>query len=96
MELSTQDRGNGLSITIAGHITGIAEVSQINRYLSKNSDYQFFELDIQDAFVIPSALIGQLVTLANAHNKQITIIPHHEGLKELLEDLNLHQVFNIR
>ncbi len=96
MNLSTQYRGDRLAITVEGHITSIKEVSQINDILSATNDYQAFELNILDAFVMPSALIGQLVTLTNKYNKSITIIPQHNELKELLEDLNLHEVFDIR
>ena len=85
-----------LSIIIEGHITGIDEVMQIKEIINSNAGVNTIELVIKDAFVIPSALLGFLVKLANRDGKSIIISEAKSELKNLLDDLDLNQTFLIR
>jgi hypothetical protein len=60
-----------------------------------NVDANEVEFIIGDAFVIPSALIGLLLKLVQANHKTVTIKAKDE-LMELLKELNLQTVFNLK
>ena len=96
MEIHSTDKGSLLSITIDGHITGIAEVAQIKDLISSHKQISTVELILNDAFVIPSALIGYLLKLINADEVKVIIKAHRKELKELFSDLNLTSTIEVR
>jgi len=95
MQVVDKIAGNILFIKINGHITGIYEVSKIKAVIAENSDLKIIELDIKDAYVIPSMLIGFLIKEVNLENKKIRLKCSQKELKQLIVDLNLHTVFEI-
>jgi len=96
MELQTRLSASSMTLTVEGHITGISEVMAIKNAISSHMHLETFELDIKDAFVIPSALIGFLVKIVNRDNKKVIINASKSELKDLLKDLGLEQTFLIR
>ena len=96
MKTTSNFNGTTLNITIEGHVTGATEVMEIKNIVSAHLHATSVELNIKDAFVIPSALIGYLVKLVNGEKKRVAIQAKHEGLKNLLRDLNLHTLFEVR
>jgi len=87
--------GNLLTIHINEHITGMQEVGVIKTIVKANDGFDTIKLDIVDAFVIPSALIGYLMKLTNIDKKNISIIAHQKELNQLLIDLQLDQLFRL-
>lgn len=96
MQTKTTLHGGTLSIKIEGHITGSAEVSEIRNILSSNPTATIVELNILDAFVIPSALIGLLVRRVNVEHSRVIIQASSKELKNLLSDLSLDTIFEVR
>jgi len=96
MKTDTRLGATNLTIMIEGHITGMNEVMQIKDIISSNIQVDTFELVINDAYVIPSALIGFLAKLVNVDGKKIVISDAKDELKDLLNDLDLNQIFHVR
>ncbi len=95
MQITHTKIGNLLTIDITEHITGIQEVSAIRTVIQENNGFDTIKLNIVDAFVIPSALIGYLMKLTNIDKKNISIIAHQKELNQLLIDLELDQLFRL-
>ena len=96
MKTHSSFNGMALSIKIEGHITGMSEVMEIKNIVSQSQGTNAVELVIEDAFVIPSALIGYLVKLVNFDKKKVIIKAKQQELKNLIIDLNLDQIFDMR
>jgi len=96
MEIHSSYSGMNLSLTLKGHITGMSEVMKIKSLVGANQGFTTLELIIEDAFVIPSALIGYLIKIINVDNKRVTIKASHNELKLLLSELKLDKVFEVR
>jgi hypothetical protein len=94
MQVKSSQSGNKFVLKISGHITTIGDVGEIKNHLI-NIDANEVEFIIGDAFVIPSALIGLLLKLVQANHKTVTIKAKDE-LMELLKELNLQTVFNLK
>lgn len=88
--------GEKLSIEIGGHITGLGEFTQLKSIINSHSQAKVIELNIKDAFVIPSVLIGYLVKLIHVDKKTIIMKCAKEELKTLITDLNLNTVITLR
>jgi len=95
MKLETKTLGATLAIIIKGQITGISEVQEIKNIVESYRDTSSIELILEDAYVMPSSLIGYLVKLVNVDEKRI-IINAQEDLKELLLDLSLEKTFILK
>ncbi len=85
------------SIKVAGNIRSMADVSElkstIDAYNLVSGDT--FTIEIVDSFAMPSAMIGYLLKLVQQEQVKLTMKIHDERLVELLEDLNLKEVFDI-
>lgn len=86
---------NNLSIIIEGHITGRLEVMQIKDIFDNNQNAKMIELVINDAYVIPSILIGILVREIEVNNRKVRLVCSQEELKTLIKDLNLDSMIEI-
>ena len=95
MKIDTSLHGSLLTLTIHGHITGTTEVEEIKAVLSAHKSLDKIELNLLDAFVMPSALIGHLVKLSQRDNKDISIKANNDTLVDLLNNLGLNQMFKI-
>ena len=96
MQIDSNISGDNLSITIRNHITGISEVAQIKTLIDSHRNIRNIDLNIIDAYVIPSMLIGYLVKLIKKDKKSITINCSKKELKQLIKDLNLDTIITIR
>ena len=92
MKVEPQIQTGKLVVKILDHITGVKEVNDIKSVIDSYDNIHSIELNIVDAFVMPSALIGYLVKLNGKDQKNI-YIKANKDLKKLLIDLNLDQVF---
>ncbi len=96
MKIITKQSGTTLFCTIEGHITGISEAMQIKTEISSNENISVIELNIPDAYVIPSMLIGYLVKTVAKDKKSISIKCGTRELKQLIIDLNLQSVVTLK
>ncbi len=96
MKTRAEYSGGTLSIIIDDHITGIIEVVQIKDIFKSYPEARIVELDIRDAYVIPSMLIGYLLKEINVDKKRIIIKCAKKELKNLITDLNLHTIIDVR
>ena len=95
MRIKQHDMGNQLILDIDGHITGISEVNEL-KIIFNNSNATTIELNINDAFVVPSAFIGILVRLVQKDKKSIKINTKHQELQILFKELSLDSIIDIR
>ncbi len=91
--MKIETRGNSVEVhdiikTIADSQTLINEVDRIK-------DSGSVTIRIFESFTIPSSVIGYLLKLNDA-GTNIYLEVHDDILYELLQDLNLTQVFNVR
>ena len=96
MRLAVHDRGTSLVIDVDGHITGIGEVNEIKSVIEMNQDVPLIELDLHDALVVPSALIGLLFKKAQKEGKKVVLKAQHEEIQELIQDLDLQHHIEVR
>ena len=96
MELNSSYTGMNLTLTLKGHITGISEVAKIKSLVETSQGFTALDLVIEDAFVIPSALIGYLMKVINVDKKRVIIQAKHHELRVLLTELKLDKVFEVR
>ena len=96
MKVTTDLRGSALYLNVKGHITGMNEVENIKSTITLYNNFNTVELLLEDAYVIPSSLLGYLVKLKVKENKSIVINTKEESLEELLISLELHKLFSIK
>ncbi len=85
-------------VEVKGTIRGIDDIAQIRSVIDamRLEEGDSLQLDITDSFSMPSSLIGYLLKLVEQQKVNLTLTVGNEVLAELLEDLNLRQVFNLR
>lgn len=88
--------GDLLSIKIDGHITGITEVTKLKDIFNSNASAKIIEMQVIDAYVIPSMLIGLFLKEVNVNNRKLRLICSQKELKTLINDLNLNSVIEVR
>ena len=93
MNIKSSHGGSKLVLRIYEHITTINDVNEIRSHMMSSS-FDELELVINDAFVMPSALIGLLLKEVQADKKRVYIQAKDE-LIELLKELNLQSVFKL-
>ena len=96
MQTNSTFHNSTLHLIIDGHVSGISEVMTITNIFSEYSQARVIELEFNDAFVIPSALIGHLLKLVNVDQKKVMIKAKRHELKDLINDLNLNTAFDVR
>jgi len=82
------------SVEVTGLIKSIAQAEAVIEAL-KSLTSNNIRLRIKDSFGLPSSIIGYLVKLKD-EGKNITLEVGSPILYELLEDLNLQEIFKIR
>jgi len=80
---------------VKGFINALDNLEYLKDEIKKHTKSKNLFLRIDDSFIIPSALIGYLIRLAELEQKVVTLeVP--QTLYELLEDLNLEKEFNLK
>jgi hypothetical protein len=74
----------------------VYEVENIKNVIISYKSFNTIELELEDAYVIPSSLLGYLVKLKVKENKSIVINTKEESLEKLLISLELHKLFSIK
>ncbi len=85
------------SIKVKGNIRSMIDVSELKSVIDSYNlaSGDTFMIEIVDSFAMPSAMIGYLLKLVQQEEVKLTMKIHDERLAELLEDLNLKEVFGI-
>ncbi|OQX74385.1 MAG: hypothetical protein B6D59_02695 [Campylobacteraceae bacterium 4484_4] len=85
-------------IEIYGTIRDMNEITQIKDQIEalKLGEGEILNISIRGSFAMPSALIGYLLKLVEQQKIDLSLTVDDEMLAELLEDLNLQKVFNLR
>ncbi len=86
------------SIQIEGNIKGLSDLQQIKSEVESYnlSQGDAFTIEIIDSFSMPSAMIGYLLRIIEQDKIKLTLVIYDKRLTELLADLNLKEVFNIK
>lgn len=96
MKTVVTNMGSTLQIEIQGHVTGVAEVLVLKDILDANADVSRIEFIINDAYVIPSMLIGILLKEVHSAKKKVMIRTTQERLKTLINELSLNTFIEVR
>jgi len=95
MELSI----NSNQVFVTGYVEGIEDSNSVMNALNsviKNSKGGVVSLVLEEAFVIPSSLIGLLLEIKENYEHEIEILAKNEKLITLMKRLNLIDVLNIK
>lgn len=86
-----------VELTITGNIKSIEDSLKIKEKINKilQGDNCRIKLNIVDSFSMTSTVIGFLMKLAHHDKVQITLSIGDHRLYELLDELNLVQLFNV-
>jgi len=86
------------SIKTEGNIRSMRDVSELKSTIESYNlvSGNKFNIEIVDSFAMPSALIGYLLKLVQQDAVKLSLNIYDTRLAELLDDLNLTEVFNIR
>ncbi|HIP46446.1 MAG TPA: hypothetical protein EYG95_02675 [Campylobacterales bacterium] len=86
------------SIKTEGNIRSMRDVSELKSTIESYNlvSGNQFNIEIVDSFAMPSALIGYLLKLVQQDAVKLSLNIYDTRLAELLDDLNLTEVFNIR
>ncbi len=85
-------------IEIYGTIRDMNEIAQIRNKIDGLGlkEGERLDLSILGSFSMPSSLIGYLLKLVEQQKIEISLTVDDEMLAELLEDLSLKKIFNLR
>ncbi len=94
-----QIQSNGRNeLTITGNIKSIEDSSEIKKALQalQQAGARNVLLKVKDSFAMTSTVIGHLMKLVNIDKITISIVVGDYRLYELLEELSLIHLFNVR
>ena len=91
MQIST----SGNVVTIEGNIKSVSDFQEIKSTIDAIND-KSITLIIKDSFAITSSVIGYLNKLIHKDGVTIHMSVHDSRLYDLLNDLNLISLFNVR
>ncbi len=86
------------TVEIEGTIRGMQDIAEIKSTIDamRLEAGDPLHLTIRDSFSMPSALIGYLLKLVEQQKVTLHVTVGNAGLAELLADLNLTRIFNLR
>ena len=99
MDLTLKDNGTSTDIIISGNIKSISDTDNIKFAITTawNKDEKNpINLKIDDSFIITSSVIGFLIKFIKKDKIPLTLYVKNEELYEMLEDMNLIEVLNVR
>lgn len=85
-------------LRITGEVKSLDNYSEIKKVIQGFIDTgeKTLVIDIADSMMITSSIIGYFTKIIHADGIRLSIIVHSDRLYELLEDLNLVVMFNVR
>jgi len=90
---------NNNQVSVIGYVEGIEDSNSVMDALNsviENNKGGVISLILEDAFVIPSSLIGLLLETKENYEHKIEILAKNEKLITLMKRLNLIDVLNIK
>ena len=95
MKITQEESGK---LIINGEMKTIEDYSEIKNALAKslNEDLDAITIVIQDSMTITSSIIGLFTKTVHGDGLKIKLVIHSDRLYNLLEDLNLITIFNVR
>jgi hypothetical protein len=99
LDLTLKDNGTSTDIIISGNIKSISDTDNIKFAITNtwNKDEKNpINLKIDDSFIITSSVIGFLIKFIKKDKIPLTLYVKNEELYEMLEDMNLVEVLNVR
>ena len=94
----TIEQKSATELTVSGNIKTIDDSIALRAAVQKLVDEgcSSVMLRIPDSFAMPSAVIGYLMKLVNRDKVQLNIIAGDQRLRELLDELQLTELFGVR
>ncbi len=91
-------KSSSTTIKIVGNIRGVEDLNEIRRSIEsiKLSSKSKLSIEVVDSFAMPSAMIGYLMKLVQQDEIDLTLKIGDSRLIELLDDLGLKEIFNIK
>jgi hypothetical protein len=95
MEISYIDSGK---MVISGEMKSIENYTEIKNAIAEMNEQGASQItiEIEDSMTITSSIIGLFTKSVHGDKIKINLIVHNSRLYNLLEDLNLIAVFNVR
>lgn len=95
MNITAGENGN---LIITGEMKTIEDYTSIKTSLNNaiNQGMTHIVIDIKDSLTITSSIIGLFTKTVHGDGLKISLIIHKDRLYNLLEDLNLITVFNVK
>ncbi len=95
--MQIKDNGNN-GLTITGNIKTVEDSLEIQKAITThlNKGIKNVLLKMHDSFSMTSTVIGHLMKLVNVDKISVSLIVADDRLYELLEELCLVQLFNVR
>lgn len=92
------DKSGSNELTISGNIKSIEDGTAIKEAINacKKEGATSVLLRIQDSFSMTSTVIGFLMKLVNIDKLRVSLVVGDARLYQLLDELSLVQVFNVR
>jgi hypothetical protein len=92
------ERTGSTELTISGNIKSIEDSLRIKEAVNalRDSGARSLHLQISDSFSMTSTVIGNLMKLVHHDKVPLSITVGDQRLYELLDELNLTAVFNVR
>jgi hypothetical protein len=96
--MMTIEQKNATELTVSGNIKTIDDSIALRAAVQKLVDggCSSVTLRIADSFAMPSAVIGYLMKLVNRDKVQLHVIAGDQRLRELLDELQLSELFGVR
>ena len=99
MDLMTKVHSEHVDITVLGTIKTIANAQAIKEAIRKTHEQHsdtIINLTIKDSFIITSSVIGYVIKSIEMDKIALHVNVGSEELYEMLEDMNLIDVMNVR
>jgi len=99
MDLMTKVHSEHVDITVLGTIKTIANAQAIKEAIRKTHEQHpdtIINLVIKDSFIITSSVIGYVIKSIEMDKIALHVNVGSEELYEMLEDMNLIDVMNVR
>ena len=94
MELSVQNNGSSVDITIKGIIKSADDSAEIKSAITR-SNVTRINIYVFDSFVITSSVIGALLKFVQKDGMNINLYVKNSELYDLLNKLNLISLLNV-
>lgn len=99
MDLSLETAKDGLKVVIKGESVSMQDAMEFKKRLSSaisTNAPQKLSVYVEDAYVLPSAIIGTLLKYKEIEKIEIELVAKKKDLMDSLEQLSLAEILNAR